>query len=60
MIAGVVAILDRAGAWVGARLQVFGVKRALVALFAGLMLVGLAAALVVAGGVATALWKLWN
>lgn len=52
-------LLDAAGSWVGAKLQAFGIKRGLVALFAGLLIVGLVAALVIIASVAGTLWSLF-
>ena len=52
-------LLDAAGSWAGAKLQAFGIKRGLVALFAGLLIVGLVAALVISASVAGTLWSLF-
>lgn len=52
-------LLDAAGSWVGTKLQAFGIKRGIVALFAGLLIVGLVAALVIIASVAGTLWSLF-
>lgn len=51
-----IAWLDRLGARLGARLQQFGILRGLMALFAGLMIVGLIAGAVVLSGLVAAVW----
>lgn len=52
-------LLDAVGSWVGTKLQAFGIKRGIVALFAGLLIVGLVAALVIIASVAGTLWSLF-
>ena len=52
-------LLDAVGSWVGTKLHAFGIKRGIVALFAGLLIVGLVAALVIIASVAGTLWSLF-
>lgn len=52
-------LLDAVGSWLGTKLQACGIKRGIVALFAGLLIVGLVAALVIIASVAGTLWSLF-